>query len=211
MPTPSNAILGSHCKANIVVRSDSIAIQFLVGYKIFSESADLGNDYNNSSYWSQSYQQVKSLYKGVTGKNVDTTKYDIRYIFQVFNADGSANKEMQYVYSDAKTVTFPVRLIAGRDYNFVVWADIVKESEKVDLVINLEQWDNNKMYDRLGLDEQTTDILGISVPSIVLPVSPGRNLSVVIEVAAMNNRQKRMGYNTAEEFNKRLMESMGLN
>ena len=86
----------------------------------------------------------------------------------------------------------------------------VKESEKIDLIINLEPWQDDKMYDRLGLDEQTTDILGISVPSIVLPVSPGRNLSVVIEVAAMNNRQKRMGYNTAEEFNKRLMESMGL-
>lgn len=86
----------------------------------------------------------------------------------------------------------------------------VKESEKVDLVINLEEWDNNKMYDRLGLDEQTTNILGIEVPSITIPVSSGRNLSVVIEVAAMNNRQKRMGYNTAQEFNKRLMESMGL-
>jgi HPr kinase/phosphorylase len=86
----------------------------------------------------------------------------------------------------------------------------VKESEKIDLVINLEEWDNNKMYDRLGLDEHTDNILGIDVPSITLPVSSGRNLSVVIEVAAMNNRQKRMGYNTAKEFNKRLMESMGL-
>ena len=86
----------------------------------------------------------------------------------------------------------------------------VKESEKIDLVINLEQWDNNKMYDRLGLDEHTDNILGIDVPSITLPVSSGRNLSVVIEVAAMNNRQKRMGYNTAKEFNKRLMQSMGL-
>ena len=86
----------------------------------------------------------------------------------------------------------------------------VKESEKLDLVINLEEWDNNKMYDRLGLDEYTTNILGIEVPSITIPVSSGRNLSVVIEVAAMNNRQKRMGYNTAQEFNKRLMESMGL-
>ena len=86
----------------------------------------------------------------------------------------------------------------------------VKESEKIDLIINLEPWQENKMYDRLGLDAQTTNILGIDVPSIVLPVSPGRNLSVVIEVAAMNNRQKKMGYNTAEEFNKRLMESMGL-
>lgn len=86
----------------------------------------------------------------------------------------------------------------------------VKESEKLDLVINLEEWDNNKVYDRLGLDEHTTNILGIDVPSITLPVSSGRNLSVVIEVAAMNNRQKRMGYNTAKEFNKRLMESMGI-
>ncbi|MBQ8372661.1 MAG: HPr(Ser) kinase/phosphatase [Clostridia bacterium] len=86
----------------------------------------------------------------------------------------------------------------------------VKETEKIDLVINLEPWENGKMYDRLGLDEQTTDILGINIPSIVLPVCPGRNLSVVIEVAAMNNRQKRMGYNTAKEFNKRLMESMGM-
>ena len=86
----------------------------------------------------------------------------------------------------------------------------VKETEKIDLVINLENWEQGKMYDRLGLEDSKMDLLGIKVPSIVLPVCPGRNLSVVIEVAAMNNRQKRMGYNTAEEFNKRLMESMGL-
>ena len=87
----------------------------------------------------------------------------------------------------------------------------VKLTEKINLVINLENWQQGKMYDRLGLEEQTMDILGIKVPMIVLPVCPGRNLSVVIEVAAMNNRQKRMGYNTAEEFNKRLMESIGAN
>ena len=86
----------------------------------------------------------------------------------------------------------------------------VKETEKIDLVINLENWQDGKMYDRLGIEDNTMDILGINVPMIVLPVCPGRNLSVVIEVAAMNNRQKRMGYNTAEEFNKRLMESMGM-
>ena len=85
----------------------------------------------------------------------------------------------------------------------------VKVTEKIDLVIHLENWQDGKMYERLGLEEQTVDLLGIKVPMIVLPVCPGRNLSVVIEVAAMNNRQKRMGYNTAEEFNKRLMESMG--
>ena len=84
----------------------------------------------------------------------------------------------------------------------------VKDSERIDLVINLEPWKDDKMYDRLGLDEETTNILGIDVPSIVIPVRPGRNLSVVVEVAAMNNRQKKMGYNTAAEFSKRLMESM---
>lgn len=85
----------------------------------------------------------------------------------------------------------------------------VKMTEKIDLVIKLENWQEGKMYDRLGIDEEYMDLLGIKVPMILLPVSTGRNLSVVIEVAAMNNRQKRMGYNTAEEFNKRLMETMG--
>ena len=86
----------------------------------------------------------------------------------------------------------------------------VKETEKIDLIINLEPWEQGKMYDRLGLEEQFTDILGIRVPSIVIPVHPGRNLAIIIEIAAMNNRQKKLGYNTAEEFNKRLMESMGI-
>jgi HPr kinase/phosphorylase len=86
----------------------------------------------------------------------------------------------------------------------------VKDTEKIDLIINLEQWEQGKMYDRLGLEEQTTDILDIKVPSILIPVRPGRNLAIIIEIAAMNNRQKKMGYNTAEEFNKRLMESMGI-
>ena len=86
----------------------------------------------------------------------------------------------------------------------------VKNSEKIDLIINLEPWVEGKMYDRLGIDEERTEILGITLPSITIPVRPGRNLSIIIEVAAMNNRQKKMGYNTAEEFNKRIMESMGL-
>ena len=61
------------------------------------------------------------------------------------------------------------------------------------------------MYDRFGLDNEMTDILGINIPTITIPVRPGRNLAVILEIAAMNHRQKKMGYNTAEEFNKRLM------
>ncbi|MBQ8356409.1 MAG: HPr(Ser) kinase/phosphatase [Clostridia bacterium] len=86
----------------------------------------------------------------------------------------------------------------------------VKNSERIDLVINLEPWVQGKMYDRLGLDKQTMEILGVEIPSITIPVKPGRNLAIILEIAAMNNRQKKMGYNTAEEFNRKLMGQMGL-
>ena len=84
----------------------------------------------------------------------------------------------------------------------------VKETEKIDMVICLEQWQQHKKYDRLGLADETTEILGINLPSLTIPVRPGRNLAIIIEVAAMNNRQKKMGYNAAEELNKRLFEDM---
>ena len=86
----------------------------------------------------------------------------------------------------------------------------VKLTEKIDLVVTLEPWIQGKMYDRLGMASETTEILGINVPSLTIPVRPGRNLAVVLEIAAMNNRQKKMGYNTAEEFNKRLMSQYGM-
>ncbi len=86
----------------------------------------------------------------------------------------------------------------------------VKQTEKIDLVVTLEPWVQGKMYDRLGMESETVDILGIQVPSLTIPVRPGRNLAVVLEIAAMNNRQKKMGYNTAEEFNKRLMGQFGM-
>ncbi|MBQ8345639.1 MAG: HPr(Ser) kinase/phosphatase [Clostridia bacterium] len=82
----------------------------------------------------------------------------------------------------------------------------VKDTEKINMVIKLEHWNPEKVYDRFGLDEETENILGIEIPALTIPVHPGRNMAVVLEIAAMNNRQKRMGYNTAEDFNKRLME-----
>ncbi len=85
----------------------------------------------------------------------------------------------------------------------------VKMSEKIDLIINFEPWEQCKMYDRFGLDSETTDILGIQIPTLTIPVRPGRNLAIILEIAAMNNRQKKMGYNTAEEFNRRLMGELG--
>ncbi|MBO5415717.1 MAG: HPr(Ser) kinase/phosphatase [Clostridia bacterium] len=82
----------------------------------------------------------------------------------------------------------------------------VKQTERIDIVIQLEPWDQNKMYDRFGLNEEHENILGIDIPSLTIPVKPGRNLAIILEIAAMNNRQKKMGYNTAEEFNRRLLE-----
>lgn len=76
----------------------------------------------------------------------------------------------------------------------------VKITEKIDMVIELELWDSNKVYDRLGLEDEYTNILDIDIPVVTVPVKPGRNLSIIIEAAAMNNRQKKMGYNAAREL-----------
>ena len=82
----------------------------------------------------------------------------------------------------------------------------VKLQEKIDMCINLEIWDATKVYDRMGMDSEYTEILGIKVPVMTIPVKPGRNLAIIIEVAAMNNRQKEMGYNAAYE----LLSALGM-
>lgn len=86
----------------------------------------------------------------------------------------------------------------------------VKDTERIDLVVQLENWVEGKMYDRLGTDDEHLNILGIELPAITVPVRPGRDLATILEIAAMNHRQKKMGYNTAEEFNKKLMQQMGI-
>lgn len=80
----------------------------------------------------------------------------------------------------------------------------VREEKNLDLVINLEPWNENVFYDRLGTNEEFTTILDMKIPAITIPVKPGRNLAIIVEVAAMNNRHKRMGYNAAREFAKQL-------
>lgn len=83
-------------------------------------------------------------------------------------------------------------------------AGSVRTHKRISLVINLEIWDKQKQYDRLGLEEETMKIMDVEVPKATIPVRPGRNLAVIIEVASMNFRLKRMGINAAEEFNDRL-------
>lgn len=82
----------------------------------------------------------------------------------------------------------------------------VKDQQEIDIIINLEQWRDKAVYDRLGTDNLYTSVLDVDIPSLTVPVKPGRNLAVIIEVAAMNNRHKKMGYNAALEFSRQINE-----
>ena len=80
----------------------------------------------------------------------------------------------------------------------------VKIDNSIDLVVNIVPWNTHEVYDRLGLEDQYTEILGVKVPMNTIPITPGRNLAVILEVAAMNNRQRKFGYNPAREFSEHI-------
>ena len=80
----------------------------------------------------------------------------------------------------------------------------VKAENEINLVVNIVPWDQQKVYDRLGLEDQHMEILGVQIPMNTIPITPGRNLAVILEVAAMNNRQRKMGYNPAQEFTEQM-------
>ncbi|MBI5207894.1 MAG: HPr kinase/phosphorylase [Candidatus Firestonebacteria bacterium] len=87
-------------------------------------------------------------------------------------------------------------------------AQAIRNHERIGLVVKMEEWDENKEYDRIGLTENKFNILGLDVPEVTVPVRPGRNVAIIIEVAVLNLRLKKMGYNTARDFNKNLLELM---
>ncbi len=80
----------------------------------------------------------------------------------------------------------------------------IKQDNQINLVVNIVPWNTHEVYDRLGLEQQYTEILGVKIPMNTIPITPGRNLAVILEVAAMNNRQRRMGYNAALEFTEQI-------
>ena len=80
----------------------------------------------------------------------------------------------------------------------------IKDKQQIDLIINLEPWNDHAVYDRLGLDSTQTELLGVKVPAITIPVKPGRNLASIVEVAAMNNRNRKLGHNAALELTQRM-------
>ncbi len=87
----------------------------------------------------------------------------------------------------------------------------VKDENEINMVIQLQEWEVDTEFDRLGLIDEHMDILGVDVPSHTLPIRPGRNLAIIVESAAINYRQKKMGYNAAEEINKRVMGNLEKN
>lgn len=101
-----------------------------------------------------------------------------------------------------------VRGIGILDIERLYGVGAVKKSEFIDLIIELEFWDENKEYDRVGLDEEYMELLNIQIPKLVIPVRPGRNLSMIVEVAARNTRQKKLGYNAAIELNNKIRTHM---
>ncbi len=105
---------------------------------------------------------------------------------------GSAPEMIRYLMELRGLGLIDVRKIYG--------IGAVLPSCNIDLVVNFEHWDPEKFYDRLGLDTETMSMLGVDVPKVTIPVAPARNLAIILEVAAMNNRQKRLGHNTALEF-----------
>jgi HPr kinase/phosphorylase len=82
----------------------------------------------------------------------------------------------------------------------------IRDRKQIQLVVKLESWDSSKNYDRIGMEEQYMEILGVKVPTLEIPVKPGRNIPVIVETAAMNERLKQMGYNAAREFNQNILK-----
>ncbi|MCT4583500.1 MAG: HPr(Ser) kinase/phosphatase [Peptostreptococcaceae bacterium] len=101
-----------------------------------------------------------------------------------------------------------IRGIGILDVKSLYGTGAVKGKKIIDLVIELENWSEGKYYDRLGIDQEFTNILDVDVEKLTIPVKPGRNLAMILEVAARNHRQKSMGYNAAKDFNERLMSRL---
>ena len=114
--------------------------------------------------------------------------------------------EIRLVGKDTLTGTAPaiiryymeLRGIGVINVRHIYGVGAVKPETGIDLIVKMENWDQGKPYDRLGLESETEEILGVTLPCVTIPVTPGRNLAVILELAAMNNRQKKMGYNAAE-------------
>lgn len=133
---------------------------------------------------------IKRGHRLIADDAVEISKLDSRTLI------GKAPELIRYYMELRGIGVIDVRRIFG--------SGAIRESHQVDLVVNLVRWDGEQIFDRLGTENHTCRILDIDIPEVTIPVSPGRNLAIVLEVAAMNNRQKKMGHNSAVEFTERL-------
>ena len=117
----------------------------------------------------------------------------------------------ELMVKQAKAQVIELRGIGIIDCKMLFGVQSVKDENEIDMVIQLQEWEADTEFDRLGLIEEYTNILDIEVPSHTLPIRPGRNLAIIVESAAINYRQKKMGYNAAEEINKRVMGNLEKN
>ncbi|WP_268761630.1 HPr(Ser) kinase/phosphatase [Caldanaerobius fijiensis] len=101
-----------------------------------------------------------------------------------------------------------IRGIGILDVKNLYGVGAIRNSKEIDMIVQLEEWQEGKYYDRLGLEDEYMEIMGINRPKLTIPVRPGRNLAIIMEVAAMNHRQKTMGYNAAQELNRRLLQQI---
>ena len=83
---------------------------------------------------------------------------------------------------------------------------VIREQKQIQLVVKLEEWDSKRIYDRLGMEEELAEFLGVTITKLEIPGKPGRNIPIIIETAAMNERLKKMGYNSAREFNQNILK-----
>ncbi len=118
--------------------------------------------------------------------------------------------DITLVGSAPETIRYYVELrgIGVVDVRRLFGMGAVKDTEKIELIINLEPWEQGKFYERLGMDMEYTELMGIRIPSVTIPVRPGRNLALIIEIATMNMRQRLMGFNTAQELEERITKSL---
>ena len=141
---------------------------------------------------------------GVKGGIVEEAQALLRRDVEFVPAHPMAGRERLGVQNADCAIFAPANFIINARRLFGIGA--VKNTEKIELIVEMEQWNPEKIYDRMGVDTQFATILGVKIPMLTIPVKPGRNLAVILEVAAMNNRQKKMGYNAATE----LLDQLGL-
>ena len=121
---------------------------------------------------------------------------------------GKSEAALELIKRGHRLVTDELRGIGIIDVKTLFGVESVKETQEIDMVIKLEDWNKDKEYDRLGLEEEYTEYLGNKVVCHSLPIRPGRNLAVIVEAAAVNHRQKKMGYNAAKELYRRVQENL---